>query len=142
LPAGIEAALGIAPVAVHSARKGPGGTDYLVEVADETAVANARPAFAGLKALDGGIIVTARASTPGWDVVSRYFAPAFGVDEDPVTGSAHCALAPYWASRLGRETLTARQVSKRGGTLVVTLAGNRVLLTGHAVTVLAGELLA
>ena len=74
--------------------------------------------------------------------MSRYFAPAFGIDEDPVTGSAHCALAPYWAERLGRPTLTARQVSKRGGTLEVTVDGDRVRLTGHAVTVLSGELLA
>ena len=66
----------------------------------------ARPDFGPLKTVDGGIILTARASTPGWDFVSRYFAPAFGIDEDPVTGSAHCALAPYWAARLGRPTLT------------------------------------
>jgi predicted PhzF superfamily epimerase YddE/YHI9 len=95
-----------------------------------------------LKSLDGGIILTARASTPGWDFVSRYFASAFGIDEDPVTGSAHCALAPYWAERLGRTTLTARQVSKRGGTLQVTLDGDRVRLSGHAVTVLSGQLIA
>jgi PhzF family phenazine biosynthesis protein len=142
LPDGIETALGVTPVAVHAARKGPGGSDYIVEVADEAAVVNARPALAPLKAIDGGIILTARASTRGWDFVSRYFAPAFGVDEDPVTGSAHCALAPYWAERLGRQVLTARQVSKRGGTLAVTVDGDRVRLGGHAVTVLAGELVA
>ena len=142
LPDGIEAALGVTPVAVHAARKGPGGTDYIVEVADEATVVNAHPAFAPLKAIDGGIILTARASTRGWDFVSRYFVPAFGIDEDPVTGSAHCALAPYWAARLGRQVLTARQVSKRGGTLVVTVDGDRVRLGGHAVTVLAGQLIA
>ena len=142
LPDGIEAALGVTPIAVHAARKGPGGSDYIVEVADEATVMNARPVFAPMKAIDGGIILTARASTRGWDFVSRYFAPAFGIDEDPVTGSAHCALAPYWASRLGRQVLTARQVSKRGGTLAVTVDGDRVRLGGHAVTVLAGELVA
>jgi PhzF family phenazine biosynthesis protein len=142
LPAGIAEALGVEPLSVLAARKGPGDTDYLVEVADERMVTAAQPDFGPLKALDGGIILTARASTPGWDFVSRYFVPAFGIDEDPVTGSAHCALAPFWAERLGRSAMTARQVSKRGGTLQVSIQGDRVLLTGHAVTVLSGELLA
>jgi PhzF family phenazine biosynthesis protein len=139
---GVAAALGVEPRAVHAARKGPGGTDYIVEAADEASVVAARPDFGPLKAVDGGIILTARASTAGWDFVSRYFVPAFGIDEDPVTGSAHCALATYWAERLGKTSLTARQVSKRGGTLQVRLAGDRVHLSGHAVTVLSGELLA
>ncbi len=142
LPAEIAAALGVEPREVHAARKGPGGIDYIVECADEATVTAARPDFKALRAIDGGLILTARASTPGWDFVSRYFAPAFGIDEDPVTGSAHCALAPYWSARLGRPSLTARQVSKRGGTLQVTVAGDRVLLTGHAITVLTGELTA
>ena len=133
------AALGVQPIAVHAARKGPGGIDYIVECADEATVTAARPDMGPLKAVDGGVILTARASTRGWDFVSRYFVPAFGIDEDPVTGSAHCALAPYWAERLGRPTLTARQVSKRGGTLQVTVDGDRVRLTGHAVTVLSGD---
>jgi PhzF family phenazine biosynthesis protein len=141
-PVDVLAALGVQPTAVHAARKGPGGTDYIVECADEATVTAARPDLGALKAVDGGVILTAAASTRGWDFVSRYFAPAFGVDEDPVTGSAHCALAPYWAARLGRPSLTARQVSKRGGTLQVTVDGDRVHLTGHAVTVLSGELLA
>jgi len=142
LPADVLAALGVEPLAVHAARKGPGGIDYLVECAEEASVTGAQPDFAPIKAVDGGVILTARASTHGFDFVSRYFAPAFGIDEDPVTGSAHCALAPYWAERLGRTSLTARQVSKRGGTLQVTLDGDRVRLTGHAVTVLSGELFA
>jgi PhzF family phenazine biosynthesis protein len=142
LPAGIAAALGVEPRAVHAARKGPGGIDYIIECADESTVVTARPDFAPLKAVDGGIILTAKGSTPGWDIVSRYFAPAFGIDEDPVTGSAHCALAPYWAERLGRTSFTARQASKRGGTLEVTLAGDRVRMSGHAVTVLSGDLVA
>jgi PhzF family phenazine biosynthesis protein len=142
LPVDVLAALRIQPIAVHAASKGPGGIDYIVECADEATVAAARPDMGPLKGVDGGVILTARASTHGWDFVSRYFAPAFGIDEDPVTGSAHCALAPYWAERLGRPTLTARQVSKRGGTLEVTVDRDRVRLTGHAVTVLSGELLA
>jgi PhzF family phenazine biosynthesis protein len=142
LPDDILAALGVAPIAVHAARKGPGDTDFLVEIADEAAVIAAQPDMGPLKRIDGGLMLTARASTPGLDFVSRYFAPAFGIDEDPVTGSAHCALAPYWAERLGRTSLTARQVSKRGGTLQVTLDGDRVHLTGHAITVLSGDLIA
>jgi predicted PhzF superfamily epimerase YddE/YHI9 len=142
LPVDVLAALGVQPIAVHAAGKGPGGIDYIVECADEATVTAARPDMGPLKAVDGGVILTARASTRGWDFVSRYFVPAFGIDEDPVTGSAHCALAPYWAERLGRLTLTARQVSKRGGTLELAVDGDRVRLTGHAVTVLSGELLA
>jgi PhzF family phenazine biosynthesis protein len=142
LPNGIAAAVGVKPVASATAKKGPGGSDYIIEVADEASVLAARPDFGPLKTLDGGIILTARASTAGWDFVSRYFAAAFGIDEDPVTGSAHCALAPYWSARLGKSTMVARQVSKRGGTLQVTVDGDRVLLTGHAVTTLAGELIA
>lgn len=142
LPVDVLAALGLQPVAVHASGKGPGGIDYIVECADEATVTAARPDMGPLKAVNGGLILTARASTRGWDFVSRYFAPAFGIDEDPVTGSAHCALAPYWAERLGRPALTARQVSKRGGTLEVAVDGDRVRLTGHAVTVLSGELLA
>jgi PhzF family phenazine biosynthesis protein len=141
LPPGLAAALGVEPLAVVVARKGPGDTDYIVEVATEAMVAGATPDFGPLRNAGGGVMLTARASTPGWDFVSRYFAPAFGIDEDPVTGSAHCALAPFWAERIGRPTMTARQVSKRGGTLQVTIEGDRVLLTGHAVTVLSGELL-
>ena len=89
-----------------------------------------------------GIIVTARAESEGFDFVSRFFAPNTGVDEDPVTGSAHCCLGPYWKRRLGRDTLTARQVSERGGLVKVTVRGERVTLSGQAVTVLRGELLA
>ena len=101
-------------------------------------------ALAGVEAR--GVIATARAGeSDGCDVVSRFFAPRFGVDEDPVTGSAHCTLIPYWADRLGREELHARQVGPRGGELwcqVIRWAGRpqRVLLAGHAVTVLRGEL--
>ena len=86
-----------------------------------------------------GIIVTALASNGEEDFVSRFFAPATGVDEDPVTGSAHCILAPYWAKRLGKQRLTARQVSERGGRLICEVRGDRVLIEGKAVTYLSGE---
>ncbi len=74
------------------------------------------------------------------DFVSRFFAPKFGVPEDPVTGSAHCELAPYWGNKLGKHTLSAKQVSKRGGTLTCEVSGNRVLLTGGAVTFMEAEI--
>jgi PhzF family phenazine biosynthesis protein len=88
-----------------------------------------------------GVIVTARPSSTEFDFVSRFFAPAAGVDEDPVTGSAHCALGPYWAERLGKSEFTAYQASARGGVVRVRLNGNRVIIAGQAVTVLRGELL-
>jgi predicted PhzF superfamily epimerase YddE/YHI9 len=86
-----------------------------------------------------GVVVTARAAAP-YDFVSRFFGPAVGVDEDPVTGSAHCALGPWWAARLGRTTLTGFQASARGGVVRVEVRGERVGLLGQAVTVLRGEL--
>jgi predicted PhzF superfamily epimerase YddE/YHI9 len=89
-----------------------------------------------------GTIVTAPSSSPRDDFVSRFFAPAVGVPEDPVTGSAHCCLAPFWSARLGKDTLLARQISSRGGVLRLRLAGDRVLLGGQAVTVIRGDLLA
>jgi PhzF family phenazine biosynthesis protein len=88
-----------------------------------------------------GIIVTSRATTAGYDFVSRFFAPNAGVDEDPVTGSAHCCLAPYWCRQLGRHELVGYQASARGGTVRVRLEGDRVFLSGRAVTVLRAELL-
>src|SRR5438105_4709467 len=101
-----------------------------------------KPDLAALERVDArGIIVTSRAATPGFDFVSRFFAPQSGVPEDPVTGSAHCALAPYWCERLHRAELTGYQASPRGGVVRVRLAGDRVMLGGQAVTVLRGELL-
>lgn len=117
--------------------------DYLVELGTEETVRDLRPDFAALRELPvRGIIVTSQASTPGWDFVSRFFAPGSGIDEDPVTGSAHCALAPYWSEKLGKTEFTARQLSARGGTLRITLAGERVKLRGQATVVVKGELLA
>jgi PhzF family phenazine biosynthesis protein len=88
-----------------------------------------------------GVIVTAAAMTPGIDFVSRFFAPQSGIPEDPVTGSAHCALAVYWADRLGKSTFIANQLSTRGGELGVHLLGDRVELRGHGTTTMAGKLL-
>ena len=87
-----------------------------------------------------GTIVTSAASTPGYDFVSRFFAPASGIDEDPVTGSAHCSLGPFWAARLGRSLLVGYQASARGGVVVVEVCGQRVRLRGQATTVFRGEL--
>lgn len=135
-PAGLVEALGVEPVAVSRNRM-----DFLVEVADEAAVRAASPDFGRLRAVDvRGVIVTARSASGDHDFVSRFFAPAVGVDEDPVTGSAHCCLAPYWADRLGREALRGYQASRRGGTVGVRVVGDRVHLSGRAVTVMRGEL--
>ena len=115
--------------------------DYLLEVDSEATVRGMAPDFTALRKLEArGIIVTARASTAGFDFVSRFFAPAVGVDEDPVTGSAHCALGPYWGERLGKTAMTAYQASARGGIVSVRLDGDRVILGGQAVTVMTGEL--
>jgi PhzF family phenazine biosynthesis protein len=137
-PEGLAAALGVPPSAVLKSR-----FDYLVEVGSEAEVVGLAPDFAALRKLPvRGVIVTSRATTPGLDFVSRFFAPGAGVDEDPVTGSAHCCLTPYWSQKLGRTSFVARQVSPRGGTLRLTLDGDRVRLRGQAVTILRGELAA
>lgn len=115
--------------------------DYVIEVDDEAAVRAVAPDLGALAAIETrGVIVTARASTPGVDFVSRFFAPRVGIPEDAVTGSAHCCLAPFWAARLGTSRLTARQLSARGGVVRARLDGDRVVLSGQAVTVLSGEL--
>jgi len=120
--------------------------DYLVEVDSEEAVRNLRPDMGLLETVEArGVIVTAAATgqdfPAGYDFVSRFFGPRVGVPEDPVTGSAHCCLGPYWGERLGRREMAGRQVSARGGLVRVRLAGDRVHLGGQAVTVLRGELL-
>jgi predicted PhzF superfamily epimerase YddE/YHI9 len=133
-PAGLAAALGAAPVAVGESR-----FDCVVELESEEVVRGLRPDFAALAALDArGVIVTSRGAK--YDFVSRCFFPGVGIDEDPVTGSAHCALAPYWAERLGRSEMTGYQASARGGVVRVRLAPDRVFLSGRAVTVLEGRL--
>jgi PhzF family phenazine biosynthesis protein len=140
-PAGLADALGAEPVAVLDT--GPGLGDLLVELDGERTVRELAPDFAALARLARrGVIVTAPAGGPGagYDFVSRGFFPAVGIDEDPVTGSAHTALAPYWSGRLGRDTLTGLQVSARQGLVATRLRGDRVELTGSAVTVVDGEL--
>jgi PhzF family phenazine biosynthesis protein len=137
-PAGLAEALGVVPLYVGRSR-----FDYLVQVDREVTVRELSPDLAVLRTLPvRGVIVTAVATTPEWDFVSRFFAPAAGIDEDPVTGSAHCALAPFWGARLGKASMVARQVSARGGTVRLQLDGTRVRLSGQAVTVLRGELTA
>ena len=136
-PDGLAAALGTEPAYVGRNR-----FDYLVEVDTEATVRRLAPNFRGLRAIEArGIMVTARAQTDGFDFVSRFFAPYAGIDEDPVTGSAHCCLGPYWQRRLGGDTFTAWQASERGGLVKVAVRGERVTLSGQAVTVLRGELL-
>jgi PhzF family phenazine biosynthesis protein len=116
--------------------------DYLVEVESDEMVRGISPDHSALRKLPvRGVIVTARSAAPEFDFVSRFFAPGSGVDEDPVTGSAHTALGPYWAKAMGKTALTAFQASARGGVVRVTIAGDRVLLGGQAVTVMTGELL-
>jgi len=113
--------------------------DYLAVFANEAEVRALKPDFATLKTLDClGIIVTAPGSD--CDFVSRFFAPGAGVDEDPVTGSSHCTLIPYWAERLGKAKLFARQVSPRGGELFCELVGDRARIGGHTVLYLKGEI--
>ncbi|WP_008310182.1 PhzF family phenazine biosynthesis protein [Leptolyngbya sp. PCC 6406] len=117
--------------------------NYLVELASEAHVRSLQPDFSLMATLPVmGVIVTSAAEDPAVDFVSRYFAPAAGINEDPVTGSAHCSLAPYWQEKLGKDTFLARQVSTRGGLLKVTCQADRVLISGQAITVLRGDLIA
>jgi PhzF family phenazine biosynthesis protein len=138
-PAGLLHGLGI-----ERARFiGKSAFDYFVEVDSEETLRALDPDHSSLRKLPvRGIIVTARPSRGEFDFVSRFFAPGSGVDEDPVTGSAHTALGPYWAEQLGKTEFTAFQASARGGVVRVKLSGDRVLLGGQAVTVMTGELLA
>jgi predicted PhzF superfamily epimerase YddE/YHI9 len=136
-PSALVAAIG-RPL-IHSGRN---RMDWLVEVEDEAAVLAIRPDVRAVLTLKvRGVIVTARSASPQRDFVSRFFAPGAGVDEDPVTGSAHCALAPYWAGKLGKTELIGYQASTRGGTVFCTVSGDRVVLGGRAVTVLRAKLL-
>ena len=117
------------------------GEDLLVELGSEEELRALAPNFALLSSTwVRGWIFTSASSTPGFDFVSRFFAPSVGVDEDPVTGSAHCALGPYWSAKTGREDLLGYQASKRGGSVRVQTLGDRVLLSGRAVTIFQGAL--
>ena len=133
----------LAALGVQQARYvGRNAFDYLVEVDSEETLRGLAPDHTALKKVPvRGVIVTARPSTGEFDFISRFFAPGSGIDEDPVTGSAHTALGPYWGNRLGKTEFTAYQASARGGVVRVRLAGDRVILGGQAVTVMTGELL-
>ncbi|MFJ4427701.1 MULTISPECIES: PhzF family phenazine biosynthesis protein [Streptomyces] len=143
VPAGVAEALGAEPLTAFDT--GPNVGDLLVELADEKTVRGLRPDHRALCTHSArGIIATARAEQPGLghDFVSRCFFPNVGIDEDPVTGSAHTALAPFWSERLGRTELTGLQASPRSGHVGTELRGERTLLKGRAVTVIEGDLLA
>jgi len=134
-PEGLLEALNIQPTYIGRSK-----FDYLLET-DEAALLAMKPDFGRLAHVPvRGVIVTSRSSEAGFDFVSRFFAPASGVDEDPVTGSAHCALTPYWAPKLNKTVMLARQASRRTGIVKVELRGDRVLLSGQAVTVLTATL--
>jgi len=135
-PAGLDSALHAKLLYV-----GLSESHTLVLLNSERTVRELRPDFVKLRDVDvRAVVVTAPAETLGYDFVSRMFAPRLGIDEDPVTGSAHCCLAPYWQSRLHKSEFMALQVSERGGVLRVRISGDRVILGGQAVTVVKGEL--
>ena len=137
-PAALLEALGIASPRYVGRNK----FDYIIEVASEDEVRRLSPNHATLRQIPvRGVIVTSRASNGDYDFVSRFFAPGSGIDEDPVTGSAHCCLTPYWSERMKKNEFNAYQASPRGGVLRVRLDGDRVKLAGRAVTVLRGELM-
>jgi PhzF family phenazine biosynthesis protein len=136
-PAGLLQALSVSAKYV-----GKNQFDYLVEVESEAVLRAMAPDFKSLRALpERGIIVTSRSAEPRFDFVSRFFAPGAGIDEDPVTGSAHCCLGDYWRKQLGKTEFVAFQASARGGTVKVRVTKDRAFLGGKAVTVAKGELL-
>ncbi len=134
----LSAALGVRPQFA-----GRGSLDLLVEVQDEDTVRQLQPDLEALKAATPGvrgIIVTSKAEGQAYDFVSRFFAPSTGIAEDPVTGSAHCCLGPYWSEQLGKSELVGYQASRRGGIVRVRIDGERAYLSGQAVTLIQGEL--
>jgi PhzF family phenazine biosynthesis protein len=134
-PEGLTEALGVKPVYI-----GRNKFDYLVELESEAAVRAVAPDFKRLTAVKArGIIVTSRSADPKFDFVSRFFAPASGVDEDPVTGSAHCCLGAFWQKRFGKSEFVAYQASRRGGVVGVRVVKDRVFLGGKAVIVAEGR---
>lgn len=141
-PSAAEAPPGLLEALNVSARYvGRGRSDYIVEVDSEEQVCSLTPDFARLARVEArGVMVTARPSRPGYDFVSRFFGPRDGINEDPVTGSAHCCLGPYWAERLGKTEMVGYQASARGGVVRTRIVGDRVILAGKAVTVLRGVL--
>ena len=134
---GLAEALGVEPEDLGQSK-----FDYLVRVRTESEVRQARPDFGKLLQLGvRGVMLTSRSESPEFDFISRFFAPGAGVDEDPVTGSAHCCLGPYWGKILDKGEMLAYQASERGGVVRVRLEGERVVLGGQAVTVMVGELM-
>lgn len=137
-PAELLPALGVQALAVAK-----NAFDYLVEVESEEVLRGLAPDHSMLRKIPvRGVIVTARSSTPEFDFISRFFAPGSGIDEDPVTGSSHTALGPYWCAKLGKSEMTGYQASARGGVVRVRVNGDRIILGGQAVTVMEGQLLA
>jgi predicted PhzF superfamily epimerase YddE/YHI9 len=137
IPDGLEVTLGVKAIAVRENSLG-----YLVEVGSADQVQNLAPNFAALKDFPvHGVIVTSSGKDVPYDFVSRFFAPALGINEDPVTGSAHCCLGPYWQEQTGKADFLAYQASPRGGVVKVHNDGDRVRLSGQAVTIFRGELL-
>jgi PhzF family phenazine biosynthesis protein len=135
-PSGLVKALGVEPKYIGKNR-----FDYLVEVDSERTVRNISPGFSLLKRIPcRGVIVTSLADSKEFDLVSRFFAPSVGINEDPVTGSAHCCLGPFWKKRLNKNEFVAYQASSRGGVIWVRLNGERVYLGGQTVTVMCGEI--
>jgi PhzF family phenazine biosynthesis protein len=136
LPKEALVALNVKPVKVVFSE-----TRYLVELATEEEVRGCKPDFNTLKNYDMIVLTSKGNKSSDYDFISRSFAPAHGIDEDPVTGSSHCCLTPYWSKRLGKSEMFAYQASERGGEIKVKLSGDRVLFSGKAVTVLAGYFL-
>ena len=135
-PPGLVESLGVKPKFI-----GKNELYQIVEVESEEIVRDLKPDFERLALVPvNGVAVTSKAKTPGYDFVSRFFAPRFGINEDPVTGSSHCALGPYWEKQLHKSELTAYQASARGGIIRVRVGSNRVFLAGKAVTILQGTL--
>lgn len=135
LPDGIAKSIGIEAERGFRVKR-----DWLVEVKSPEIVENLKPDFTSLKKVDARAVMVTAKGNGKYDFVSRFFAPQMGINEDPVTGAAHCAMTPYWSKKLGKSQMTAYQASERGGELRVTLAGDRVKLAGRAVTVMRGEL--
>jgi PhzF family phenazine biosynthesis protein len=134
---GLAEALGVQAVDLGQSR-----FDYLVRVGSEAEVRGAKPDFVKLHKLGvRGVMLTSQSESREFDFISRFFAPGAGIDEDPVTGSAHCCLGPYWGDILGKDQMVAYQASARGGVVRVRVDGERVFLGGKAVTVMVGELL-
>jgi PhzF family phenazine biosynthesis protein len=133
-PPGLPEALGVTPVSVFQS------ADLVAVLSDPAEVASLKPDFARIRALPGGAVIVTAAGGTAADITSRYFAPAYGIDEDPVTGSLHTQVVPYWAEKLGRRKLACHQASARGGRMMCELRGDRVLMSGTAVLFASGRL--